>query len=267
MPPGFPGGGDNQPPPFVALDALHATPEGRWESLKLLRLLQWLWRGTAGWPPAAPNAAASAYVATLTTLGPLVTPPPISFPGLPAPTPYQLRYADLLTINPVRLSRVAYMLKLTHPALPHPGGGVIAATTVPHIDDDWFSDKPFPQAPNPWKWKVGGAGPVVLPETRERTFVAEMVKALQFSLGVRPAPIGDPAGWPAGALGGSAWPPLQGDPQPPLQKLVAPITGPLREDKPIDHFWDNTGGGQFKFQVLVGASRVVFAVTTPELGP
>jgi hypothetical protein len=262
MPAGYPSGGANQAPPFMALDALHATPEGRWETLKMLRLLQWLWRGTTGWPPSAPTATSSAYVAGLTTLGPLVTPPNISFPGLPAPLPYQLRYSDLLATIPVRLSRVAQMLNMTHPVLQKPGGGMMGATTVPHINDDWFSDNPA--APNPWKW--GPGGPVAFAEHRERTFVAELIKALQFSLGVRPAPIGDPAGWPAAALGGSAWPPLVGDPQPPLQKLTAQVNIPaLRENKPIQHFWDNQGGAQFKFQVLVGATTVVFTVTTPEL--
>jgi hypothetical protein len=241
MPAGFPGDPANahQPPPFVTLDQIHSAAEGRWETLKLLRLLGWAWSSTAGWPPASANSSAAAFIS-----------------GLSA-GPTGLVYATIL--QTLRLSGVAEMRGLTDPATAQP-----PATTVAHIDKDWFSDLPKSPAHKvyPWLWKTS---PVAGAATRERGFLKALMYALDRSLGLDSLPAFDhPDTWPQGASPApNSWPPLQGSPNTSAAKLVAPIGAPLVQDKPIDHYWDNAGGSVFRFQTLVGASRVSFVVTTP----
>jgi len=151
------------------------------------------------------------------------------------------------------------MLKVVDNGVPGLG---IDPTSVSHINDDWFSDSPA--APHPFNWKTT---PVASAETRETSFVDKMIRAIELSLDLRPAPVGDPANWPHGLYGGSAWPPLVGGPAPGPAALLAPIdrSNPLAADKPIDHFWDSTGGSVFRIQILVGIDRIAFAVTAPGL--
>ncbi len=238
MPPGYPGGPANahQPPPFLGLDSLHSTPQGRWESLKLLRLLGWAWMGTPGWPRTAPNAEANHYITAL------------------PPGPTGLVYSTILAT--LRLSGVAEMLGI---ALP---GAVPPATSVAHIDNDWFGDVPKNRASHiyPWKWK---GLPVTEAESRERNFLREMMYALDRSLGLDSiGKFEHPDRWLTGPAPQN-WPPLQGAPANAAAKLIAPLDAPLVENKPIDHYWDNSGKSIFRFQTLVGAQRVSFVVTTP----
>jgi hypothetical protein len=239
VPAGFPSGPANlhQPPPFLALDALHSNGQGRWETLKLLRLLAWIWSGP-GWPNVVPDAATAAFINGL------------------APGPTGLNYSTLLA-HP-RLSQVALMLGIANTS------NNPLVTNVHHIDHDWFADLPKSAGANPpihpFRWKTT---PVTGAQTRERNFIEKLISALDRSLGLDTVLFGSsPATWTSG--GPDHWPTLQGNPATATAKLSAACTGSLA-DKTIHHFWDNTGGSVFRLHVLVGDSTVSFVVTTPAL--
>ncbi len=120
MPSGYPDDplSPNKPLIFAVLDEQYRDPRRRWESLKLHRLLKWLWD-----PDKSTNAAAAkTYIGKLKGYGPLGQ-----------------RYADLN--GHVRLSRVPELLgQLSNDP----------ATTRAHVDEDWFGGNgPFQWLPEP----------------------------------------------------------------------------------------------------------------------
>jgi hypothetical protein len=235
-------------PTFAAMDRACEDPRFRWEALKLLRLLEWLWTGVADVTTDPPNAAAAQWIEdNLDFTGPLGHP-----------------YAHLL--DHPRLSRVWEMLGLSSF---YPGH-------VAHVDSDWFSDTGALRFDLP----PGTSDP----PKRERDMTRSMVVVLALSLGLNSAAmaglatwdwpalrqfinaaniIGDPDDIAAAAAAVANGAALETEEQR-LQKLMRGdlVIEELTNNLPIDWYWQ-TGVDSFGVPVVPHGKRILFLVQTP----
>ena len=230
MPSGYPDDpfSPNKPLIFAVLDEQYADPRRRWESLKLHRLLQWLWDPVAK----TKNAQARAFIKTLTAYGPLGQ-----------------CYADLL--GHVRLSRVPELLgQLSNDP----------ATTREHVDKDWFGEN----GPYVWSPTTALTGPQrelaflegmirALDASLGLDSVAPGHPDTWADYDRRPWPplMNDPAD-------------VQQDAPPSIERLYSPLrVRDLVRNRPIDFYSVTDATDRYEVVVATGPQRVAMVTLTP----